>query len=60
MTRLEKAQAAYVKAFDVPPHQPFGPNDDVIADVLEAAVRDGKQVPDDFDWWAYVPPGGVA
>jgi hypothetical protein len=59
MTRLETAQAAYVKAFREPPPEPFGMNDERIAEVLEAAVAGGAPVPDSFDWWAHQPPNAA-
>ncbi len=60
MNRLETAQAAYVKAFGLPPPEPWGVNRDRIADVLERAVADGDPVPESFDWWAGFPPDAVA
>lgn len=60
MTRLETAQAAYGVAFRLPPPEPFGIDDDRVAQVLEQAVADGKPVPDSFDWWADLPPNAVA
>lgn len=60
MNRLETAEAAYMVAFRVLPPQPFGIDDDRIAEVLEQAIVDGKPVPESFDWWAHLPEGGVA
>jgi hypothetical protein len=60
MTRLEQAEEAYFDAFKVPPPAPVGPSDEAIADALEGAVAKGEPLPDDFDWWGYVPAGGAA
>lgn len=60
MNRLETAQAAYWRAFGVAPPEPWGVNDDRIAQVLERAVADGRPVAESFDWWAELPPNAVA
>lgn len=60
MSRLETAQAAYIRAFGELPPQPWGISDDVLADVIERAIVDGAPVPPDFDWWADMPPDAVA
>jgi hypothetical protein len=60
MTRLETAQFAYVRAFGVEPPEPWGVDDERIAEVLERAIVDRKPVSASFDWWAHVPPDGVA
>jgi hypothetical protein len=60
MSRLEDAQAAYALAFGVAPPEPWGVDDLRIAEVLEQAVNQRKPLPESFDWWAYLPPGGVA
>lgn len=60
MNRLETAQVAYWRAFGVSPPEPWGVNDDRIAQVLEQAVADGRQVAESFDWWAELPPNAVA
>ena len=58
--RLETAQAAYVKAFALPPPEPWGINPERVAQTLEQAVSDGKPLPESFDWWAGMPPDAVA
>ncbi|MFN8750470.1 MAG: hypothetical protein ACK5YQ_01470 [Betaproteobacteria bacterium] len=58
--RLDRTYFAYVRAFDRMPPAPFGISDEYLAEVLEQAVADCKPVPDDFDWWAHLPPGAVA
>jgi hypothetical protein len=60
MNRLETAQAAYVRAFGVMPPEPWGVDDDRIAQVLEDAIATGRPVPESFDWWADLPPNAVA
>jgi hypothetical protein len=60
MNRLDTAEAAYVKAFGLLPPMPWGVNSEVIAEVLERAIVDGKPVPESFDWWAGFPPDAVA
>lgn len=60
MNRLETAQAAYIRAFGAMAPEPFGINDDRIAEVLELAIVEGQPVPADFDWWADLPPDAVA
>lgn len=60
MSRFETAQTAYFAAFKNMPPEPWGINDERITQVLEQAVADGKPVPDDFDWWANMPPDAVA
>lgn len=60
MTRIEKAQQAYFEAFGSPPPEPFGVDDDHVAEVLEKAVAAGRPVAASFDWWEAVPPDAVA
>jgi hypothetical protein len=60
MSRIETAQAAYVKAFREPPPEPYGISGAYIAEVLEAAVASGAPVPESFDWWAHLPPNATA
>ena len=60
MSRLSNAQVAYIEAFKLPPPEPFGINDEEAAQVLENAVASGAPVPDDFDWWAEMPPDALA
>jgi len=59
MTRLNEAYAAYFKAFNLSPPEPFGVSDDGLACVLEDAVAQGKPVPEDFDWHPNLPAGAV-
>lgn len=60
MNRLETAQAAYLKAFGLPPPEPWGVNDDRIARILENAIAGGRPLPESFDWWGELPPNAVA
>ena len=60
MTRLETAQAAYFAAFKVAPPEPWGIDDQRLAEVLEQAIVDLQPVPESFDWWADMPPDAVA
>lgn len=60
MSRIETAQAAYWRAFGRLPPEPWGVSDDAIAEALERAVAAGRQIADDFDWWADMPPDAVA
>lgn len=60
MSRLETAQAAYVRAFGLPPPEPWGVNQDQVAQVLEQAVADGTPVAESFDWYPDMPPDAVA
>lgn len=60
MNRLETAQAAYFAAFKVASPEPWGVSDDHLAEVLENAIAAGRTVPEDFDFYAGMPPGAVA
>jgi hypothetical protein len=60
MTRLETAQAAYGIAFKQTPPEPFGINDDHLAQTLERAVASGHPIPESFDWWAEMPQDAKA
>ncbi len=59
-TRIEAAILAYSTAFKVFSPNPFGINDDALAEALENAVAAGKPIPEDFDWWSELPPDAVA
>ena len=54
--RLSKAANAYGEAFNKPSPEPYGWDDDRLAEVLEEAVAAGKPIPDDFDFHAGIPP----
>lgn len=58
--RLAEATEAYYRAFDRPNPEPWGVNDDVLAEALERAVRQGEAIPEDYDWWGDLPPDAVA
>lgn len=58
--RLYDAVDAYVRAFGVPSPEPFGIDDDALADELEKAVAGGQPIGPDFDWWARLPPDADA
>lgn len=60
MNRLEAAQDAYFEAFGRMPPQPWGIDDNRVAQVLEDAVGAGVAVPDAFDWWGDLPSNAVA
>lgn len=62
MTDEDVTQVAvrYSERFDLPAPQPFGVSNKRMIEVLLAAIRAGRPVPDDFDWWDYLPPGAVA
>lgn len=50
----------YSERFNRPAPLPFGISEERIAEVLLQAIRDGEPVPDEFDWWADLPPGAMA
>jgi hypothetical protein len=53
---LREVAAAYVARFPgetVP--QPFAIADEEVARVLQAAIAAGRPVPEDHDWWWFVP-----
>lgn len=58
--RLVAAQQSYFEIFKLMPPFPAGVSDARIVEVLERAVKEGKPIPEDFDWWDYLPPGAVA
>lgn len=59
--RLLEAVGAYAAKFGVqPPWLLFGVSEARIADVISDAVKTGKQIPRDYDWYAHLPPGAVA
>lgn len=58
--RLIRAAEEYERTFERPIPEPFGASDDQLAEVLEQAIRRGEPVPDDYDWWATLPPGADA
>lgn len=59
-SRVHAALEAYVRAFGVPSPEPFGIDDDTLADELEKAVASGKPIDPEFDWWAALPPDADA
>lgn len=50
----------YVELFQAEPPTPFGINDDRLAEVMDAAIRKGEPIPDDFDWWGALPSNADA
>lgn len=60
MTRLQIAQNAYAAAFRAMPPEPWGIDDDRLAEVIEQAVALGQPIDPDFDWWDYLPPDADA
>jgi hypothetical protein len=60
MNRLEIAQTAYMNTFRQLPPEPWGVNDDRIAEVLEQALVDGQPLPESFDWYPDMPDDAVA
>lgn len=60
MNRLDNAQDAYIEAFGRMPPQPWGVDDNRVAQVLEDAVTAGQSVPDAFDWWGDLPANAAA
>lgn len=60
MSDYDEIVHRYIRTFDRAPPLPFGVSDQRQAEVLEAALREGRPVPADFDWWADLPPDAVA
>jgi hypothetical protein len=60
MSRIETAIEAYNRTFKQAPPLPFGVHEDNLADALEQALAKGEPIPDDFDWYADLPPDAVA
>lgn len=58
--RLAEAAEAYYSAFGQPNPEPWGINDDALAEALESAVRVGQPIPEDYDWWEDLPPDASA
>ena len=50
----------YAERFGIDPPRPHGVANKRLIEMLMQAMRDGRPVPDDFDWWDYLPPGAVA
>lgn len=50
----------YSERFNLPAPHPFGVEDSFYVSVLRQALRDGKPVDPDFDWYPDLPPGAVA
>lgn len=53
------AREAYYKAFGNPGPRPMEVSDSFMARVLLDAVRNGREVPDDFDWYPDLPKDAV-
>lgn len=60
MSNCDETVQRYIQTFDRAPPMPFGVGDQRLAEVLGAALREGRPVPADFDWWADLPPDAVA
>lgn len=59
--RWVRAVEAYQSRFGVNMGiPPFGVSEDAFAEVLEEAVAKGQPVPDDFDWYWWMPPDAMA
>lgn len=53
------AREEYFRAFGQPGPHTFGVNESFMAAVLRAAVRHGRPIPEDFNWYPDLPPGAV-
>ncbi len=60
VARVVAAMTAYTHAFGVPAPQPMMVGDDELAAVLEAAVKRGRPLRKNYNWWAGLPPDAVA
>lgn len=58
-SKMIEARRAYFQAFGDPGPFTHGVSDNFVADVLWAAVRSGKPVPADFDWYPDLPKDAV-
>ena len=58
--RLDAAMKSYERRFNRPAPMPAFVGEEDVATVLEAAVRRGRPVPKDFDWYWWLPPGALA
>lgn len=57
---MQKATDAYYKAFGKLHPQPYGYDQDRLAELVEEAVEAGRPFPDDFDFHADLPPDADA
>jgi hypothetical protein len=54
-----QARQAYFDAFGNEGPRPVGVMDDYLARELQAAVKRGQPIPDDFDWYPDLPDGAA-
>ncbi len=55
--RLLEAELLYCRTFGKEPPEPFGIGVHKKLEVVEAALKAGKPIPRNFDWYGHLPPG---
>ena len=58
---IDEVTEEYAKAFpEAPILWPFGVGDEDRASAMQEAIRLGRPIPHDYDWYAHLPPDAVA
>ena len=57
---FEQAIKKYIEMFDATPPLLFGISEEELLRVVSKAIDEGKPIPEDYDWYWWLPKGAVA